>query len=108
MAKTENIFGEFGGGSINPTYDSNSASVKRGTTKTFTVDTSKRYILIVTYKYNDSTYRTDTRYINKGTIEDIHNWSEATGATISISGTTISITSSSTNYYLDITLILLD
>ena len=98
-----------GGGALNPTYDSNSASVKRGTTKTFTVDTSKRYILIVTYKYNDSTYRTCTVYVNKGTLEYINENAAATGVTISINGTTITISSSSTsNNYYDMTLIKLD
>lgn len=101
-----------GGGAINPTlFDHYTSTRVGGTMKTFTIDTSKSYVLTMTYRYNDSSsvYRTNVYSVVNGTLADLSNTSDKTGLTASLSGTTLTITGSGTTTIMcDISLIQLD
>ena len=105
--------GTVGGVTINPAlFDHYTGTRVGGTMKTFTIDTSKSYVLTMTYRYNDSsgtTYRTNVYSIVNGTCTDLSNTSSATGLTASLSGTTLTITGGDTSSVrCDISLIQLD
>ena len=112
MAKSQINFGELGGAQINPTLSDHYTGTRvSGTMKTFTVDTSKSYVLTMTYRYNDSSsvYRTNIYSIVNGTLADLTNNSTSTGLTASISGTTLTVTGSGVaSVMCDITLVQLD
>lgn len=101
-----------GGGGVNPTLVDSGCIVRvSGTMKTFSVDTSKKYILTFTYKYNDNVFRSDICYIHDKTLEHLGSDEPPTGATISInaSGNTVTITGINTaSYYNDYMFVQLD
>ena len=99
-----------GGGGISPTLvDTSCVARVAGTLKTYTVDATKSYFLYTTFKYNDGTFRSSVYYINKGSLTQLTNTETQTALTVSISGTTVTISVGSTysNYY-DFTLVQLD
>ena len=102
--------GTVGGGAINPTLLDHYTGVRATSTmKTFTVDASKRYILVLVLRYNDTTYRTNTYYVANGTLSDLSNNSGATDLVVTLSGTSLSVKGgSAASYYCDISLIQLD
>lgn len=97
------------GGDINPTSKSQTTKTL-GTTATFTVDLSKKYLLFCSYKYNDTTYRQEIQYIDNGTVTSLTNNSSYSWVNLgTISGTTLSVVLGSTgNNYVDFNLIQLD
>ncbi len=112
MAIIKEDNGLISGGAINPTLSDHYTGTRvSGTMKTFTVDTSKSYVLTMTYRYNDSSavYRTNVYSLVNGTLTDLTNTSESTGLTASISGTTLTVTGSGVaSVMCDITLVQLD
>lgn len=98
------------GGQLNPTLaDHYTGARTTSTMKTFTIDTSKHYILVLTYRYNDTTYRTTTYYVADGACTLFGGTQSTTDLTPTLSGTSLSVsggTASSVNN--DLSLIQLD
>ena len=104
-------FSAIGGGIVTPTFYDHDTKTRTGTTmKTFTIDTSKSYVLVMTYRYaSDTTYRTNVYSVVNGTLADLTNTSDKTGLTASLSGTTLSVVGSGVSSVpCDISLVQLD
>ena len=99
-----------GGGTLNPSISDYLTDIRRsGTMKQYTVDASKHYILVLCFKSNDASHRTNICYIHNGTLEYLDNPQESTGMTASISGNIVTVSGINSNsYYNDIVLIQLD
>lgn len=92
MAKTENIFGELGGGGTsykNPIQ----GTVPVGSSQaTVTIDTSKNYILFWNFKTTDTSYVYNGMWtIDKGVLSSPIIVTGSSAPTITVSGTTLTI-----------------
>lgn len=76
--------------------------------KSFTIDLSKRYILDMTGLYNNSVDAKLTVYVDKGELIPISTASIPSSISITINGTTLSVTAVSTREWGSIALFQLD
>ena len=99
-----------GGVTINPTLaDHYTGQRTTSAMKTFTIDTSKHYILVMTYRYNDSTYRTTTYYVADGACTLFGGTQSTTDLTPTLNGTSLSVNGgTASNVNNDLSLIQLD
>ena len=99
-----------GGGALSPILaDGSQVTRTSGTMKTYTIDSSKDYILICCLRIADTTYRTNSFYIHNNTLEELDNPASSTALTVSISGNTLTVSGQNSNSYNnDLTLIQLN
>ena len=97
-----------GGGTLNPSVPQAAAMYGQGGSASFTIDLSKRYILNVTTA-NGTTIIGGTYYIESGSSTLVYDAGASTYLTISISGTSLTISCGSwVARYFPVTLIQLD
>lgn len=106
MAKTENIFGESGGGALTPTLLGHDSIAANGTA-TVSASSSKRYAVTATKNYTQSADETmAVAYVENGEVTQLFNSDNI--YPITFSNSNISIKNGSPNYRLTYIVIQLD
>lgn len=111
MAIIKQDYGSIGGGSNNPTLVPLPTSlIQPGYTGTVTIDPSKDYLFIGSYKYSDTQFRQEIQSIVKGVVTTLtNNWGATYLKPCTVSGTTLTIiTTTGSNTYIDLSLVQLN
>lgn len=110
--KAQVNFDSLGGGdTINPVVDSNNFTTIKNSTKNFTIDANKKYLLSVISTYNGSEILGGIVYIENGSYSAICQSQPnafTTNIVITISGNSLSVTTSWAGALFSLTLVQLD